>query len=166
MTDTATASALDRATDHAAKCWRLFTDNRNMRSRLGVWETSSTPDGSRLVSAEVTGSGAAYALARFAADYHINLPNPGDVRPQFDVTAVGRTVLVWRCLGVWVELWVSDAQTLTPTPAPARTAAVEAAAETPLLSGPTRRPAPRPGLGARLPFARNRRTTDKETTRS
>lgn len=149
MTHTTTDSALDRARDHADKCWRLFTDNRNMRTPLGRWETSSTPDGSVLVSAEVTGSGAAYALARFAADYHITLPNPGDVRPQFDIDAVGRTVLVWRCLGVWVELWHPDS---TPEPAVS-------------VDAPTaRRSLLRPS--GRLPFTRGKRTPDKETATS
>lgn len=149
MTDTTTDSALDRAREHAAKCWRLFTDNRNMSCRLARWETSSTPDGSVLVSAEVTGSGAAYALARFAADYHITLPNPGDVRPQFDIDAVGRTVLVWRCLGVWVELWHPDS---TPEP------------DAPDTAPTARRSLLRPS--GRLPFTRGKRTTDKETATS
>lgn len=162
MTDTSTPSALDMAREHAVKAWRLFTDNRNLRAPLAEWDTTTTPDGSPYLSVEVTGRGAAHALSRFAADYHITLPNPGDVRPQFDVTAVGRTVLVWRCLGVWVELWHSDSAPAAPgSPEPVLSGPKPAQAPAQGVVPPMRRSFRRPS--GRLPFTRRQRT-DKEST--
>lgn len=164
MTDTTTRSPVDLAREHAVKSWRTFTDTRNLRVPLADWQTSVTPDGSPCLSAEVAGSGAAHALSRFASDYQMNLPYPGDQRPQFDVMAVGRTVLVWRCLGVWVELWHPDsAPENVPVPEPVQAAPVLAQAvptPTPAVAEPVRRSFLRPS--GRLPFTRKR--TDKETT--
>lgn len=165
MTDT-TTSALDMAREHAVKSWRVFTDQRNLRAAFADWRTSTTPDGSPYLSVEVAGQGAAHALSRFSADYYLNLPHPGDVRPQFDVTAVGRTVLVWRYDGVWVELWHPDSPVDAPQPVqpvqPVQSATVHSM-PVPVSAAPSgRRSFLRPS--GRLPFTRNR--TDKETTTS
>lgn len=66
------------------------------------------------------------------------------MRPQLDVSVPGRTSLVWRSGGVWVELWHPD--TATPqSPEPV----VRASARRGRLRGP----------GGRLLFTRNKKTT-------
>lgn len=150
-----TDPSLDDVRAYAGKAWQLFCRERNLNATL-TWSDDPGPANARMVSAQVCGQGAAHALQRFTADYHVVLGAPGDQRPQYDYTDPDRTACVWRKSGVWIELWVSAEQALERRTVPAPCAAREVVAETPLLSGPTRRPEPRPGLGARLPFVRNR----------
>ncbi|RSN50535.1 hypothetical protein DMH12_24965 [Streptomyces sp. WAC 04229] len=137
----------------AENAWRTFTKDRNLPAHLGPWTNSTAPDGCQYLSAEVTGRGAAHALRLFAgSDHHqLSLRHPGDQRPAFDVDSPGRTGLVWRSCGVWVELWHPDPVPAVPAPAEAAPAAAM--------------PAAAPGasriLGrasARLPFGRQRKT--------
>jgi hypothetical protein len=78
------------------------------------------------------------------------LNEPGDLRPQFDITVPGRTVLVWRHAGVWVELWHPDTIPAAPEPVQAvpepDAALVPAAARRPIL-----------GPGGRLPLTRRKK---------
>ena len=157
MTDTSThlTDAVTAAKDHAQSFWRMFTTEKNLNTIVPDWRTGRTPDGSPRLSVEVVGQGAAYALRQFASDFYLPLPNAGDVRPQFDITQPGRTVLVWRYGGVWVELWHPDSVATIPAhrvPAPSVPASPAAARRSFLRSRP----------GGRLPFTRKR--TDKETT--
>lgn len=159
--------SLDDVRAYAGRSWRLFTDSRNLNAHL-EW-TGDTPGeaGQPMLSARVCGQGAAYALQSFTADYHVVLGAPGDQRPQFDYTDPDRIACVWRKSGVWIELWVSQQQAIERKPTPPTVVRVAGVGE-PVLSAPIpaqpARAATRRGLGARLPFARNRRTTDKETT--
>ncbi|MFD7995581.1 hypothetical protein [Streptomyces mexicanus] len=105
MTTLPSDSALTAAKLHAIHAWTLFTRDRNLAARVPDWRTSTAPDGSPHLSAEVAGPGAAHALHAFAADYLLILGKPGDVRPQFDYSRPGRISCVWRSGGVWVELW-------------------------------------------------------------
>lgn len=167
MTDTTTGD-VTHAREHADQSWRAFAREKNLTDTLPLWEEGRTPDGSRLLSGRLTGVRVRYALSRFARDYFLVL-GPADVQPQFDIDQPGRTVLVWRRHGVWVELWhpdtaVDDPQPVTPVQgAPVPSEAVAAPAG----------PAPRPsGLLAllhrpsgRLPYTRKSRTTNpKEST--
>jgi hypothetical protein len=154
MTDLVTAQALEAAREHAIKAWYLFTGNRGLKARIPDWRTSTAPDGSPVLSVEVAGPGAAHALNLFASQYYLILGHPGDLRPQFDITVPGRTVLVWRHTGVWVELWHPD--TLPATPEPVQPAPE---ADTALISAATHRPLL--GPGGRLTFTRR---SKKETT--
>ncbi|MGW2520512.1 hypothetical protein ACWC09_26555 [Streptomyces sp. NPDC001617] len=175
MTDTTTESpasaALIAAKVHAQNSWYTFTGQKGYKALVPSWRVGDTDDGSPLLSSEVVGPGAAYALARFARDYYLNLPHPGDVRPQFDIDApAGRTVLAWRYDGVWVELWHSDGVTDVPeAPQPVHTAPVpvQAAPKAPTPVAPAGKPRrPLLGPGGRLVFTRNRRNLDKETSTS
>lgn len=149
MTDTSARTAVTDAKAQAVQAWHLFTRERNLTARIPDWRTTTSPDGSPALSAEVAGPGAAHALRLFASEYHLVLRWPGDLRPQFDYTIPGRTACVWRSRGVWVELWHPDTVASLP---------------------PATKPAPpaRRGLlslaSARLPYTR-RPTTLKETTR-
>ena len=153
MTDTAPAQALEDVREHAIKAWSLFTENRGLTARIPDWRTHTAPDGGLCLSVEVTGPGAAHALALFASQYHLVLGHPGDLRPQFDITVTDRTVLVWRHDGVWVELW-------HPVDVPATPAAVQepAVPDTALVSASSRRSFLRPG--GRLTFTRRSKETN------
>ena len=151
MTDDAPATPLEAAREHATHAWALFTDNRGLKDTLPDWQASIAPDGSPVLSAQVVGGDPARALSLFASQYYLTLPHPGDLRPQFDTDVPGRTVLVWRRDGVWVELWHPDTAPAAPDPVPVLSAPVPAPAD-----------AARRGLGARFTFTRNRRP--KETT--
>lgn len=155
MTHPAPAQALEDAKAHAIKSWYLFADSRGLKARIPDWRASTAPDGRPVLSVEVVGPGAAHALSRFASQFHITLPDPGDLRPQFDITVPGRTVLVWRHAGVWVELWHPDTVQAAPVPAP-----VVPEADPALMSAATRRPLL--GPGGRLTFTRR----NKETSRA
>ncbi|WP_399559510.1 hypothetical protein OIA45_48780 (plasmid) [Streptomyces chartreusis] len=157
--------SLDDVRAYAGKAWRLFSGERNLNATLAWSDDPSVPGGSRMVSARVCGQGAAYALQRFTADYHVVLGAPGDQRPTYDYTDPDRIACVWRKSGVWIELWVSAAQDVQRKPVPAPAVARAQATGPSVLSAPvpaqTAPTAPtRRGLGARLPFPRNRR---KET---
>jgi hypothetical protein len=163
MTDT-TTDLLAEARDHATQSWQLFAREKGLDATAPDWEESVTPDGSPLLSAWVPGRRAGWALKMFARDFHVNLPFPGDVRPQFDVTVSDRVVLVWRRDGVWVELWHPAGALETPEPVPAVSAPPAAVQTAPT---PTVPPSPdrrslfgRPS--GRLPFTR--RTKTKENT--
>ncbi|CAK7288613.1 hypothetical protein [Streptomyces misionensis] len=138
---------------HATRFWYLFTGSRGWSARIPDWRTSTAHDGSPLLSVEVAGPGAAHALASFATDCPLGLRQPGDMHPRFDLSTPGRTTLVWRHRGVWVELWHPD--TLPTDPVPAR-AGVDPA----LVSASTGRPLF--GPGGRLTFTRR----GKETSRA
>jgi len=171
MTETTIPTALGYARQHADKSWQLFARAKNVTDTRPVWVESVTPDGSLLLSGELTGRRAVWALARFARDFWLTL-KPGDLRPQFDITTPGRTVLVWRYDGVWVELWHPDSavdatqgpeavlsapvppQAVHASPAPAPAAPSDAKPRRTLL-----------GPGGRLTFTRKQRTTDKKTLR-
>lgn len=164
MSDTPVADALIAAKVHAQNSWYLFTGPHNYDAIVPSWRVGDTPDGSPCLSSEVVGESAVHALQRFARDFYLTLPNPGDVRPQFDVTQPGRTVLTWRYDGVWVELWHSNSITDTRQfPKPVHGAPVLAVAA---QAAPSTSPAARRTLlrrpSARLPFTR-RPKTPKET---
>jgi hypothetical protein len=153
-TPAAPVQALEDARAHAIKSWYLFTDNRGLKARIPDWRTSTAPDGSPVLSVEVVGPDAAHALSLFAPQHHLILSTPGDLRPQFDITVPGRTVLVWRHAGVWVELWHPD--TVPATPKPVQHAPE---ADTALVSAATRRPLL--GPGGRLTFTRRKKETSR-----
>ncbi|MFJ7297611.1 hypothetical protein [Streptomyces collinus] len=163
MTDN-TTDLLAEARDHATQSWRLFAREKGLDAAL-VWEEGSTPDGSPLLSAEVPGRRAGWALKTFARDFHVNLPHPGDVRPLFDVTVPDRVVLVWRCGGVWVELRhpagaVDTAEPALPVSEPP--AAIQAAPVPTPPAAPGRRSLfGRPS--GRLPFTRRSKTKENTT---
>jgi hypothetical protein len=162
MTDT-TTDLLAEAREHATQSWKLFARDKGLDGAL-LWVESVTPDGSPMLSAQVPGQRAGWALKLFARDFHVNLPFPGDVRPQFDVTVPDRVVLVWRRDGVWVELWHPAGAVETPEPAPAvpePPVAVQAAPKPPTV--PVRRSLfGRPS--GRLPFTRRSNTSKENTT--
>jgi len=173
MTDTTTstpvADALIAAKVHAQNSWYVFTGEKNLKAIVPSWRVRDTPDGSPCLSSEVVGRGAANALSRFAREFYLKLPNPGDVRPQFDIHAQpGRTVLVWRYDGIWVELWHPDSVVDAPEAAqPVLSAPVPPAAAQTAPTAPPARAARRRsflGPGGRLTFTRKQRTNDKETT--
>jgi hypothetical protein len=160
MTTLPATSAAIAARLHAEASWTTFIGQRNLTAPLAAWRTEDALDGSPAVTVEITGRGAGHALRRFAVDYYMVLGQAGDVRPQFDVSVPGRTSLVWRSGGIWVELWHPDSAPDIPEapepvrPAPAPPAAVQAPS------------APEPsGLlsflmpGGRLPFTRRKKET-------
>lgn len=166
MTDTTTgtpvADALIAAKVHAQNSWYLFTGQKDYDAIVPSWKVGDTEDGSPCLSSEVVGESAAHALRRFARDFHLTLPHPGDVHPQFDIHApVGRTALVWRYDGVWVELWHPDSLSDAPEgPEPVRGAPVPSVAA---QSAPPSSPAVRHAFlrrpSARLPFTRRKKET-------
>ena len=172
MTDT-TLTALHAARLHADESWQLFAFQRAVPDDTRPeWEETGT-DGGVLLSGRVVGERPVWALTRFARDFHLHLSHLGDVRPQFDVSQPGRTVLVWRYGGVWVELWHPEAAVDTPEVAeptqgaPVPSVAVQAAPEPKPAPGPASRTERRSflGPGGRLFFTRKQRTTNpKETT--
>ncbi|KPC68111.1 hypothetical protein ADL27_57260 [Streptomyces sp. NRRL F-6602] len=144
------SSALTDARLTTLHAWNLHTHTRNLAARIPDWRTTTTPDGTPLLTAEVAGPGAAHALHLFATDqesFHLTGRGPGDLRPVWDVDVPGRTALVWRTGGVWVELWHPDTVTDLPHPVPARPAVSSRPA-----SGRLSR------ASARLPFSRRRAT--------
>ena len=180
MTNT-TTNAAGQARMHAEQAWQTFTQGRALTDTKPAWEEEHTPDGSLLLSGLLTGLRARYALYRFARDYWLTL-GPADVRPQFDIHQPGRTVLVWRRDGVWVQLWHPDSVVdapQAPEPVLVVTEAVLGAA-VPSTSAPAAPVAPVPvsaapavkrpflaGPSARLRFTRKQRNlNDKETTTS
>lgn len=146
---------LDDVRDYAGKAWQLFTRERNLNASL---DWADTPDGGdeRMVSARVCGQGAAYALQRFTADYHVALGAPGDQRPQFDYTDPARVACVWRKSGVWIELWVSTEQAMERKPAPPPRV-FQAATSEPVVSAPADNRSPFSRASGRLPFTRRTR---------
>jgi len=171
MTETTIPTALGYARQHADKSWQLFARAKNVTDTRPVWVESVTPDGSLLLSGELTGRRAVWALARFARDFWLTL-KPGDLRPQFDIGVPGRTVLVWRFDGVWVELWHPDGAVDAPQgpvvvlSAPVPPQNVQAAPNPdPVPAQAQARRAFLRGPGGRLRFTRKQRTTDKKTLR-
>lgn len=175
MTNTTTNRA-GQARMHAEQAWQTFTQGRNLADTKPAWEEAHTPDGSLLLSGLVTGPRARYALYRFARDYWLTL-GPADVRPQFDIHQPGRTVLVWRRDGVWVQLWHPDSVVDAPQgPEPVLVVAEAVlGAAVPSTAAPVAPPpAPAPqavkrpflaGPSARLRFTRKQRNlNDKETS--
>jgi hypothetical protein len=163
MTDT-TTDLLAEARSHATQSWRLFAQEKGLDAAI-VWEEGSTPDGSPLLSARVPGRRAGWALKTFARDFHVNLPFPGDLRPQFDVTVPDRVVLVWRRDGVWVELWHPAGASDTAEPArPVSEPSVAVQADP--VPTPPATPARRSLFGrpsGRLPFTRRSKTKENTT---
>lgn len=165
MTDTRThlADAVIAAKEHGQNSWYVFTGQKGYSAIVPDWRVGRTEDGTPRLSVQVVGPGAVNALARFARDFHLKLPHPGDVRPQFDVHQPGRTVLVWRYDGVWVEFWHPDSVVDAPeVPEPVLSAPVPspAAAPDPIPAAVRRAFLRRPG--GRLPFTRKRTTNPKE----
>lgn len=158
MTDTA-LTAVHAARLHADESWQLFALAKALPAdTVPEWEEITTENGV-LLSGQVTGQRAVWALDRFARDFHLRLAHLGDQRPQFDVTQPGRVVLVWLYGGVWVELWHPETATDTPEAAePADSAPVPSVAvqttPTPKPAGPARSLISR--ASDRLPFTRNR----------
>lgn len=158
-----TTEAVTTAAEHAARSWQLFTREKGYTATVTDWRTEHTPDGTPLLSARVTGRGAGYALGRFARDFYVVL-QPGDVRPQFDISQPGRTVLVWRYGGVWVELWHPETVDAVVEPVPAAPAP-PVVVSAPVASSAARRLFLLRRPSGRLPFTRKSRTTSpKETT--
>jgi hypothetical protein len=162
MTDTI---RLHAARLHADGSWAIFAAEKHLGTDAEpTWAEEPGPDGTVLLSGQVTGPRAVWALDRFARDFYMVLKNPGDQRPQFDISQPGRTVVVWRYGGVWVELWHPEAAVDAPKAAePVHDAPV------PSRPSPTPKPAPSPAAPVRslisrasdrLPYTRNRR---KET---
>lgn len=151
-------AALIAAKFHAQNSWQLFTGPHNYDAIVPSWQVGDTEDGSPRLSSEVVGESAAHALRRFARDFYLTLPNPDDVRPQFDIHApAGRTALVWRYDGVWVELWHSDSATNTPQPpSPVRGAPAQPVAA---QTGPSARRTFFSRPSAQLPFTRRKKET-------
>jgi hypothetical protein len=167
MTDTTTPPAIDYAREHADRSWHLFAREKNLTDTRPEWQETVTPDGSPLLSGQIAGRRPVWALARFARDYWLVL-KPEDLRPQFDISVPGRTVLVWRFDGVWVELWHPDSavdvreapEVVLSVPVPSE--AVEAAPVTDPVLAETRAGFLR-GPGGRLRFTR-KHTSPKETS--
>ena len=80
MTDTTTPTALGYAREHADKSWELFAREKGVTDTRPVWEESVTPDGSLLLSGDLTGRRAVWALARFARDFWLTLKPLGTVK--------------------------------------------------------------------------------------
>jgi len=155
MTDTTTTDLLNYAREHAAKSWQMFAREKGLTDTRPCWEETVTPDGSMLLSGRLVGQRPTWALSRFARDFYLTL-KPGDMRPQFDVTQSGRTVLVWRYDGVWVELWHPDSAAGPQTPAgPVQGPQVKA--PEPVHSMPVPRRSLIGRASERLPFTRNRK---------
>ncbi|MFR9794171.1 hypothetical protein ACL07V_37050 [Streptomyces sp. MB22_4] len=143
------------ARDDTEKRWRTFTDFRSVHATLDWTTRHETPDGSPMVSARVTGKGAAHALHLFTADYVMVLNAPGDQRSHADYSDPTRLATFWRTSGVWVELWVPSTAIAEPVPAevpPADPALVSTSTGRPLL-----------GPSGQLTFPRRR---SKETSRA
>lgn len=143
---TETATALIDAKEHAQVAWYEFTRYYGLKAIVPDWRVGTTPDGSPRLSVEVVGPYAQDALRMFAGGQAgLFLGSPGDLRPAFDYSTLGRVTCVWRTRGVWVELWHPEAAAIPASvPAPAQ-----------------RRRMSRPS--GRLPFGR-RNKTPKETT--
>jgi hypothetical protein len=110
------SDALADAKTHTEKAWYRFTRNTGLKAVIPDWRTGTSPDGTPTLSVEVVGPGAAHALRRFADTTQYDLAlGPRDLRPLFDVEVPGRTVLVWRYGGVWVQLWHPDKVANLPT---------------------------------------------------
>ncbi|MFE1949979.1 hypothetical protein ACFW9D_05855 [Streptomyces sp. NPDC059524] len=152
------AERLTLVKDHAVDAWYEFAHERAHKARIPSWRQGTAPDGSPRLTCEVVGPDAARVLHLFASVGPLVYwqGGGGDTKPTYDYQA-GRTAVVWRRQGVWVELWVPD------TPAkpsqPARSPHGPATATT---GG--KRLVPRPRPSGRLPFGR-RPKTPKETTR-
>jgi hypothetical protein len=162
MTDT-TTDMLAAAREHATQSWQLFAREKGLDATAPSWVESVTPDSSPLLSAQVPGRRAGWALRMFARDFHVNLPFPGDLRPLFDVDATDRVVLVWRRDGVWVELWHPAGAVDTPEPVPA---VAEPPAAVQPAPKPSNVPARRSLFGrpsGRLPFTRRSKTKENTT---
>jgi hypothetical protein len=164
MTHT-TLNALHAARLHADESWQIFVLQKELFDTNPDWQETTTGE-AVLLSGQLVGSRPVWALDRFARDFHLHLAHLGDQRPQFDVTQPGRTVLVWRYGGVWVELWHPNTAADVSEPAiPVFSRRVR-----PVAVQTTPKPEPAPAAPARslisrasdrLPFTRNRH---KETT--
>lgn len=80
---------------------------------LGDFTTTVLPDGTLLISAEVTGPDPADTLQVFVDRHAAYLENrldqrPDDRLPTLDVSVPGQTGYLWRTGGVWVHLWYKD----------------------------------------------------------
>jgi hypothetical protein len=159
MTDTTTPTALGYAREHADKSWQMFAREKTVTDTRPVWEESVTPDGSLLLSGRIVGQRPVWALARFARDFWLTL-KPGDLRPQFDTSVPGRTVLVWRYDGVWVELWHPDSAVDTQTATSTSQTAEVAEADVPTPIPVAARRAFLRGPSGRLTFTRRKKETN------
>jgi hypothetical protein len=153
MTDT-TTDPLAVAREHAEESWQMFTRAQGLTGVRLDWKKVRLPEGGVLLSGRIVGPRTVWALERFASDFHLTVPYPGDMRPQADLTQPERTVLVWRYGGVWVELWHPESAPEAPKPAPP--SSIPADRRALLLLRPS----------GRLPFTRKQRTTDKENATS
>jgi hypothetical protein len=155
---------------HADSSWQMFADQAKLGSDAALaWQEETTPEGKVLLSGRVAGPRAVWALDQFARDFHLHLNPAGDQRPQFDVSQPGRTVVVWRYGGVWVQLWHPEAAVDAPKAAepvhdaPAPPVTVQATPEPkPKPAAPVRSPVRSliSRASGRLPYTRTRR---KET---
>ena len=164
MTDTS-IDPVDTAQAHADESWQMFAQEKGLTDTTVTWEKTQTPDGGMLLSGQLDGPRTVWALERFARDFHLTIPYAGDMRPQADLTQPGRTVLVWRYGGVWVELWHPEDAADAPEAPPVPSAPTQAAPEAPKPSPPPSIPAARRAFlllrpSGRLPFTRNRRTRE------
>lgn len=141
----------DLAREETTELWDRRRGNLNLPDVSLEWAAPITVDGGYpLISAQVVGPQPADALLGFIRlhqipEYQLRSEEGPCQQPTLDDTVPGRTALVWRIGGVWVELWHTDRPAPAPVPVEPTSTAVAA----------THIPAPRPS--ARLPFARLRK---------
>ncbi|MFJ1782452.1 hypothetical protein ACIOKA_37735 [Streptomyces anulatus] len=161
---TTTIPTADTALAKARLIRDWYDSGAGRQATLTDWVQSTTPDGSPMMSARLTGSHESHALALFGARQETYLAlgsAPGDVLPSLDCSVPGRTGLVWRHDGVWTEVWHPNTPEVpTPHPGPPVAATVPS------------RPVPMPprtvavtpsGRLPRRPANRFRTTTEEPT---
>lgn len=167
-----TLNALHAARLHADASWQMFALSKALPDdTIPEWEEITT-EGGPLLSGRLVGPRPAWTLERFARGPHLHLVHPGDQHPFFDVDQPGRTVLVWRYGGVWVELWHPD--TVVDAPEGAEPGQDDSVPSVAVPSAPE--PTPERvvpaltgrrsflGPGGRLFFTRKSRTTNPKET--
>ena len=88
---TNTPTAVTAAAAHAAASWTLFAREKGYSAAVDAWHTEHTPDGTPLITGQVTGRGAGYALARFARDFYVVLKPGMCARSSISRSPVGRS---------------------------------------------------------------------------
>lgn len=154
------------------KRWRDTEAGR--KETLSSWKVTRLDDGALMVSARVRGPNPGQAFDQFVDRQAMYLANrmgseTTDRLPALDVTDPGRTAVVWRTDGVWVELWHPAEAAGRPQPrqaAPEPSTAVQGAPT--LRPSPSTIPAARRSLltraSGRLPYTRRNKTPKENTT--